>query len=230
MVPGLWLTEGGQSATGALIDHVIRSHARGAELEQAARAGGSNVYALLNERLKALSATVEPQLTAELHVLPDFHGNRSPRADPTLRGMVTGLKLSDSVDALALLYFATIQAIAHGTRHILGALFERGYRIDTLLACGGDTKNPLFVREHADASGCRIVLPREPEAVLLGSALLGAVAAGRFASVTLAMAAMNRPGEVIAPRGGAIAEYHERKQRVFQRLHADQLAYRALMS
>ncbi len=32
MVPGLWLTEGGQSATGALIDHVIHAHARGAEL------------------------------------------------------------------------------------------------------------------------------------------------------------------------------------------------------
>ena len=32
MVPGLWLTEGGQSATGALIDHVILSHAQGAEL------------------------------------------------------------------------------------------------------------------------------------------------------------------------------------------------------
>lgn len=230
MVPGLWLTEGGQSATGALIDHVIRGHARGAELERAARAQGSNVYALLNQRLNALAEGVPPELTAELHVLPDFHGNRSPRADPTLRGMVTGLKLSDSVDALALLYFATIQAIAHGTRHILSALAEQGYRIDTLLACGGDLKNPLFVREHADASGCRIVLPREPEAVLLGSALLGAVAAGRFASVTLAMAAMNRPGEVITPRGGAVAAYHERKHRVFQRLHADQLAYRALMS
>ncbi len=31
MIPGLWLNEGGQSATGALIDHVIDSHARGAE-------------------------------------------------------------------------------------------------------------------------------------------------------------------------------------------------------
>ena len=34
MVPGLWLTEGGQSATGALIDHVIDTHARGAELRE----------------------------------------------------------------------------------------------------------------------------------------------------------------------------------------------------
>lgn len=27
MVPGMWLSEGGQSATGKLIDHIIESHA-----------------------------------------------------------------------------------------------------------------------------------------------------------------------------------------------------------
>lgn len=27
-------------------------------------------------------------LTKDIHVWPDFHGNRSPLADPTLRGMV----------------------------------------------------------------------------------------------------------------------------------------------
>lgn len=27
-------------------------------------------------------------LTQDLHVYPDFHGNRSPIADPTLKGMV----------------------------------------------------------------------------------------------------------------------------------------------
>lgn len=26
MVPGYWLTEGGQSATGALLDHIIENH------------------------------------------------------------------------------------------------------------------------------------------------------------------------------------------------------------
>ena len=41
-------------------------------------------------------------------MLPYFHGNRSPRADPYLKGMISGLKLSDSVDSLALLYLATI--------------------------------------------------------------------------------------------------------------------------
>jgi ribulose kinase len=169
------------------------------------------------------------ELTRDLHVLPYFHGNRSPRADPNLRGMVSGLKLNDSVDSLALLYLATIQAIAHGTRHIVDTMNGAGFRIDTLIACGGDTKNELFVREHADAIGCRILLPAEPEAVLLGAAVLGAVASGDQASVIQAMAAMNRVGGEVAAQSGDVAQYHAQKHQVFQRMYYDQCAYGALM-
>jgi FGGY-family pentulose kinase len=231
MIPGMWLAEGGQSATGALVDHVIFSHARGAELHAEAERRGTSVYALLNERLETLAheAPFPAALCADLHVLPDHHGNRSPRADPTLRGMVSGLKLTDSLDALALLYLATVQAVAHGTRHIVDALRAGGYRIDTILACGGGTKNDVFLREHADATGCAIVLPAEPEAVLLGSAILGAVASGDQSGVVEAMAAMTRAGRVVRPSGGAVAKFHEAKHRVFLRMHDDQMAYRELM-
>jgi ribulose kinase len=108
MIPGLWLSEGGQSATGALIDHVVFSHAQGQAMRAEAEAGGRTVYEALNDRLAAL-ATAEGvahpgALTADLHVEPDFHGNRSPRADSTLRGIVAGLSLSDTADDLARLY------------------------------------------------------------------------------------------------------------------------------
>ena len=231
MVPGMWLAEGGQSATGALLDHVVHGHARGRELADRAADRGVSVHALLNERLEALGRGLPfpAALTRDLHVLPDHHGNRSPRADATLRGMVSGLKLDDSVDALALSYLAAVQAIAHGTRHILDVIRAHGYPIDTLLACGGGTKNEVFLREHADASGCPVVLPAEPEAVLLGAAILGAVASGDRASVLEAMAQMTRAGRVIRPSGGAVARFHDAKHRVFQRMHEDQLAYREMM-
>jgi FGGY-family pentulose kinase len=232
MVPGMWLTEGGQSATGALIDHVIRSHAQGARLESEASRRNTSVYALLNERLDVLSKSVNfpAELTRDVHVLPYFHGNRSPRADPSLRGVVSGLKLSDEVDALALVYLATIQGIAHGTRHIIATMNAHGYAIETVLACGGDMKNTVFVREHADISGCRVVLPREPEAVLLGSAILGVVAAGDRPSVLDAMRAMSAAERVIEPARGPVAAYHERKHAVFQRMYDDFMAYRGMMT
>ena len=150
------------------------------------------------------------------------------RSDPSLRGMISGLKLSASRDALALEYLATIQAIAHGTKHIIDTMNESGYRISTVVATGGDSKNPIFLREHADATGARILLPKEPEAVLLGSAILAARAAGRFPSVVAAMCAMSAVDRVVEPNPAARA-FHDAKQRVFLRMHDDQLAYRAEM-
>ncbi len=230
MVPDLWLTEGGQSATGALIDQVVHSSARGAALVEQAKREETTVYALLKERLDALAKS-RPifGLTKDLHVLADHHGNRSPRADATLRGMVSGLKLSDTDDALALVYLATIQGIALGTRHILEAMRAQGYAPTTLIACGGDAKNPIFLRAHADATGCRIIVPEEQEAVLLGAAMLGAVASGDRKDVLSAMGAMARAGRTVRPDPDA-ASYYEQKYRVMLRMHDDQLAYRQIMS
>jgi FGGY-family pentulose kinase len=233
MIPGLWLTEGGQSATGALIDHVIYSHAAAASLLTEAKAQNKTIYELLNARLDVLAKNeghAHPALlTNDLHIQPDFHGNRSPRANPTLRGTVTGLTLSATQDDLARPYLAAIQAVAYGTRHILEEMNKKGYAIKILLACGGGTKNPVFLREHADITQCSIVLPKEPEAVLLGAAVLGAVASGSYPSVLAAMNAMNQADKVIAPTKGKLAAYHDRKYQVFHRMHLDFLAYRKIM-
>ena len=233
MLPGLWLNEGGQSATGALIDHIVTTHPAYASLRAAAEDEGETIYQRLNARIERMAAArglsdLPAALSHFLHMLPDFHGNRSPRADASLRGMISGLALETGPDELALLYLATVQAIAYGTRHIIAALNQGGYRIDTIVATGGGAKNPLFLREHADATGCRIILPRESEAVLLGSAMLGAVAGGVFVDLGAAMAAMGGAGTVLAPASGAQA-YHSQKYAVFQRLFSDQMAYRALM-
>ena len=122
------------------------------------------------------------------------------------------------------------QAIAYGTRHIVAEMNARGFAIDTILACGGHLRNPVFLREHADATGCRIVTPKEPEAVLLGAAILGALAGGCFAGFPEAMRAMTGSGQIIAPAGGAVRRYHDAKYAVFQRMHAEQLACRAIMA
>lgn len=234
MVPGFWLTEGGQSATGALIDHVIHAHAAAKPLLAKARKQGRTIYELLNERLDKLAQgkgiKFAAELTRDLHIQPDFHGNRSPRANPTLKGTITGLSLSATADDLALQYLAAIQAVAYGTRHILEEMNRKGYRINMLFACGGGTKNPVFLREHADITGCKIVLPQEPEAMLLGSAVLGAVASGKYEGVVPAMAAMNSADQVITPTKGRVAKYHAAKYQIFHQLHADFLGYREVMT
>jgi len=233
MIPGLWLNEGGQSATGALVDHIIFSSSHAASLKERAETKVCTVYDLLNDRLKIMASEQGLNhiglLTRHLHVLPYFHGNRSPRANPSLTGMISGLKLSSNIDDLAMHYLATIQSIAYGTRHIIETMNENGYAIKRIMATGGGTKNELFLREHAEITSCEIILPKESEAVLLGSAVLGAVASGRYGSVFEAMKKMNRSGRVVEPEDNGLKAYHNSKYTVFHKMYEDSRMYKELM-
>jgi FGGY-family pentulose kinase len=231
MIPGMWLLEGGQSATGGLIDHVISNCAASSELKKLARADGKTPYEILNAEVARIRRRERqgPEITKNLHVLPYYHGNRSPHADPYARGAVDGLSLDQSIESLALRYYATMQAIAYGTRHIIEALNAKGLKIDTIHACGGGTKNPLWLREHADITGCSIVLPREPEAMLLGTAMLAAVASDAYSSVGEAMGAMGHAGRIVRA-DASTKKYHDAKYAIFRRMYAQQLKDRERMS
>jgi FGGY-family pentulose kinase len=228
MIPGMWLTEGGQSATGALIDHLIENHAYAPRLRRDAEAEDTTVYELLNRRVMELKAAAGGQITGDLHLLPDFLGNRSPRADSQLRGMISGLSLDSSFDSLARLYNAAVQAIAYGTRHIIEALEARGYRIDRIHATGGGSKNPLWLQEHADATGRPVYVAAGVEAVLLGAAMLAAIAAGAHESIASAADAMSPRADVVRP-DARTAAFHAAKYAVFQRMYEHQQEYRLRM-
>lgn len=235
MVPDMWLNEGGQSATGRLIDHVVKGHAAYTQLQEQAQQRfpftGENIYSYLNSHLSSMadSRSAVDLLGSSLHVWPDFHGNRSPLADPTLKGMVIGLSLSQTLDDLALLYLATVQALALGTLHILVAMKEAGHDIRTLFLCGGLSKNPLYVQIHANATGLPVVLPDQMEAVLVGAAVLGACASQDYSTIQEAMGRMAKVGKVVQP-DRELQSFYERKYKVFLRLIAHQREYQALMN
>lgn len=227
MLPGLWLAEGGQSATGSLLDWTIRQSSAWPEALALAERQGRSPHAVLNDWANDLLAR-EPLAAADLHVLPDHHGNRSPRANPQARGAVLGLTLEEGRDALARLYIATIEALAYGTRHIIEALQGAGHRIERLVMCGGATRNPLLMRIHADALGRALQLAEDEDAVTLGAAVLGAAASGSFAGIPLAARAMVRPGKV-SDQDATTRDYHAAKYQIFHQLSALGDAARAQM-
>lgn len=100
-------------------------------------------------------------------------------ADPKARGVISGLALDGSLDAVARLYYAGAVAIVLGTRHILDRLGEHGYRVEQLHLTGGHSRNPLLVELYADATGCNVVLGEEEDGVLLGTAMVAAAPALR---------------------------------------------------
>ncbi|XP_024363138.1 uncharacterized protein [Physcomitrium patens] len=235
MVPELWLTEGGQSATGALLDHIVETHPAAPALANRAAHQKLSIYDALNGILEDLAAEknlpFQSALTKDIHVLPDFNGNRSPLADPKSRGVVSGLSLDASPEDLALLYLATVQSIAYGTKHLVEHCNAHGLKIDTLLACGGLSKNKLYIQEHANIVGFPVGLPRENEAVLLGAAVLGAVAAKKYSSVRDAMVALNAPGLVVEPsQDERVKKYHNAKYEIFRSLYEQQVSYRKTMA
>ncbi len=225
MVPGMWLTEGGQSSAGSAIDHVIADHSNAPALNKLAESQGVTVYQLLNdeiERLRIEAGFASPaQLTKNLHFTADFLGNRSPNADPHACAVIDGLTLDESITSQALRYYATVQAVAYGTRDIVRAMNESGYQIDTMFVTGGGTKNPLWLQEHADAAGLTLILPQEPEAVLLGSAILAAAAAGEYGDLPAAMKAMSGRGQTVRPNP-EVAAYHEEKFAIYRELYQQQ--------
>ena len=219
VLPEAWLNEAGQSATGALLDHLIRWHGAGGEPD-AAR------HQAIIARIAELRAA-EPELAPRLHVLPDFHGNRSPLGDPQALGVISGLTLDSDFDSLCRLYWRAAVAIALGVRHILETLNGRGYAIDTLLVTGGHTRNPLLMELYADATGCTVVEPATQDATLLGVGMVAATAAGLHASLGAAAAAMQRGGKARPPDPARRAQY-DRDYRIFLRMLAQRQEIDAL--
>ena len=210
VAPGLWLNEGGQSASGALLDHILDWHSEGAHADRTHK----DVLARIDEL-----RMVEGETFAQrLHVLPDFHGNRSPLADPHAVGVISGLTLDSSFDSLARLYYKTAVGIALGTRHILDALNEKGYRIDHFHIAGGHTKNSLLMELYADTTGCKVVTPVEDDVVLQGTAIVAACAAGFYPDIGSAAAGMARSGDIVEPNASRRSGY-DREYRIFLAMH-----------
>lgn len=236
MVGDMFCAEGGQSSTGQLIDFIVNTHPALKEAQEKAAAVGQNIYSFLAEHLVTLQRQQKlkyvEDLTRHLHIYPDFHGNRSPLADPTLRGTIVGVSLDKSVDDLALRYLATLQAIACQTLHIIETLNKQGYTIDTLCMSGGLCKSSLFVQILVDITQCRIIMPESIDgAVVIGAALLGAKASGLSSDLWEIMVRYGRAGSTVTPQNDEeLKEINRRRYKVFFAMLEDQKKYREIMN
>jgi FGGY-family pentulose kinase len=179
---GYWATEGGQSMTGALLAHVLSIHPAYAELGVLSETSNLSRFEYLNSRLENLKIIKKERsvvsLAKNLFFYGDFHGNRSPIADPNMKASIIGQSMDVSLDSLAIGYLAACEFIGQQTRQIVEKMEESGHNIKAIFMSGGQCRNGLLMRLLADCTGLPIVIPRYIDAsVVFGTAMLGAVAA-----------------------------------------------------
>lgn len=177
-----WAAEGGQSMTGALLAHVLSTHPAYAELGVLSESSNLSKFDFLNSRLENLKVVNGERsvvsIARNVFFYGDFHGNRSPIADPNMRASIIGTSMDVSLDSLAIEYLAACEFIGQQTRQIVERMEDSGHQIKAIFMSGGQCRNGLLMRLLADCTGLPIVIPRYIDAsVVFGTAMLGAVAA-----------------------------------------------------
>lgn len=209
IIPGYWMAEGGQSATGELLKHVIETHPAFNQALSIAESYHTNIYEYLNEHLKEMvqdqQAPCVPYLGRHFFFYGDLWGNRSPIADPNMTGSIFGLTSDKSVDGLAIYYYATLEFIALQTKQIVDTMNKAGHNLTSIFMSGSQCQNDILVSLIASACDVPVVIPRYIHAAVChGAAMLGAKAAsadsqGKTEDLWDIMDRMSKPGKKVVP-------------------------------
>ncbi|MCG5072315.1 FGGY-family carbohydrate kinase [Paraburkholderia tagetis] len=220
MVPDAWLNEGGQSVAGAAIERLLAMHPLATEAQARAALEGQTLPTMLAGLAALVSNSLSEAATLAqgLHIVPEFLGNRAPFADPHARAVIAGLGMETDMDSLVALYVASVCSIGYGLRQIVEAQANAGAPVEQVVISGGAGRLELVRQLLADATGKPVLATEAQEPVLLGAAMLGAVAGGLFGDVRAAMAGMSRISKRYVPDTGRIAALHDTRYDAFKRL------------
>ena len=173
VMPGYFGYEAGQSCVGDHFAWFIDNCLPAAYYEQAAKEN-KNIHKFLREK-------AEKQKPGEsgLLALDWWNGNRSILVDVDLTGMMLGMTLQTKPEEI---YRALIEATAYGTKMIIENYREHGVPVEEFFASGGiSQKDPMTMQIYADVINMPVKIAGSLQGPALGSAIFGAVAAGKTA-------------------------------------------------
>ncbi|MGF7217344.1 L-ribulokinase [Spirosoma lacussanchae] len=201
VAPGMLGMEAGQSAFGdvyAWFARLLTGPVRDLLGPEAADTLNRQLIPYLSEQASRLPVTEN-----DLIALDWVNGRRTPDANHTLKGAITGLNLG--TDA-ARVFKALVEATAFGSRSIVDRFIQEGVPIRKVIAIGGVAKKSPFVMQTlADVLNQPIQVAQADQACALGAAMCASVAAGVHPSLESAQRAMG---------SGFDAQYQPRPERV----------------
>ena len=173
IIPGLIGFEAGQSGVGDIFAWFVE-HSVPPEYHEAAAKQKVDIHTLLEME----AAKLKPGESGLL-ALDWWNGNRSVLVDVDLTGLLIGATLATKAPEI---YRALIESTAFGTRMIIEAFRKHGVPVNEFVACGGlPEKNKLLMQIYADVTGLELKVTASKQTPALGSAMFGAVAAGKSA-------------------------------------------------
>lgn len=238
LIPDFWMAEGGQSATGELLKHVLETHPAYREALALSETNGTNIYNYLNEKLNEMveeeGAPSISYLGRHFFFYGDFWGNRSPIADSTMKGSVIGLSSDKSVNGMAIYYYGAMEFIALQTKQIIESMNESGHVISSIFMSGSQCQNEVLMKLMSTACDMPVLIPRYTHAAVChGAAMLAVKAAstdhdGKSEPLWDIMDRMSKPGKAVYPG----KDEHEKKllaakYKVFLKLCHDQRQFRS---
>ncbi|MEV4482520.1 ribulokinase [Micromonospora coxensis] len=181
---GRWGYEAGQSGVGDIFAWYV-DRALPAGYAARATALGVGVHDLLD------SLAADQPVGGHGLLALDWHsGNRSVLMDHELSGVLVGLTLATRPEEI---WRALLEATAFGTRTVVEAFTAAGVAVDELTAAGGLTANRLLLRIYADVLRRPLHVLDAAHPAALGAAIHAATAAGAYADLESASAAMGAP-------------------------------------
>ena len=154
-----------------------------AECQTAAQMG-EDPYTLMSQE-----AAQSPIGANRLVYLPYLMGERSPLLDADARGAFIGLS---GIHARRDLLRAVMEGVIYSMRQNLDVLRGMGIAPAEMRACGGGARSPFWRQMMADVFALPVQTVKNTEGPALGAAILGGVAAGMYADIPSACAALIR--------------------------------------
>jgi xylulokinase len=119
--------------------------------------------------------------------LPYLAGERAPVWDPSKRGALRGLGLDTGRPEFAR---SVLEGICFAIRDITDIMEEDGAVINELRVAGALSAGDLLNRIKADITKKPVLVPKQKEAELMGLAIIGSCALGKFSSFAEAASAL----------------------------------------
>lgn len=179
--PGLWGFEGGQTGVGDIFAWIVDNIVPADYLEEA-KEKGISVHELLTNKAAKQEIGENGLLALDWH-----SGNRSILNDANLSGTLFGMSLTTRPEDI---YRAYLEATAFGLRSIIENFVDHGVEINEVVGAGGLLKNKFLMQMYADVTRIPLSISGSALAGSLGSAILGAVAAGEYPDTYAAAKAM----------------------------------------